>query len=264
MPFNSKSARLAGAKSRAVRKGKKPALTEGLNVAAGLIGVAVEVLQKAKRAGCPGFMPGNRINVPVVEEWLLLNGDTIDEGQSLNGLRRRSLTAKIQAERIWFDSLTGEHGSTAGIAEAARRVARANQEVSQRLLPASLCTTYCQGVTDSLTRLARKMARKTRHTAPVDIIPLEPKETDSLDDLRAILLAWKTRNLEAQNALANGELIEVAKAHDMIATNLAQPVSMARKHMLAEPWNEFCRALKEEIDRALSLPFHPTPKEITL
>jgi hypothetical protein len=260
MAFNSKTARKAGKKSGAARKGKRPAMTEGLNVAASIIGVAVEVLQKAKRAGAPGFRAGNRIDVPKVEEWLLTNGDTIGEGESLNALRRRNIMAKIAAERIEYDTLAAGYIGTAHVAEACQRVASANKEIAERLLPVALHGTYIEGVSSALDRLARKMARKTRHTAPLDIIPPEPLDADSLDELRAVLLSWKTRNLEAKNSLENGELIELAKVHDMIATNLAQPVSMARKHTAsAAEWNAFCQALHAEITRVLTLPFHPTP-----
>jgi len=263
MPFNSKTARKAGKKSGASRKAQKPALTEGMAAAAGIIGVPVETLQKAKRAGCRGFMPGNRIDTATVEEWLLLNGDAIGEGQSLNALRRRNIMAKIGAERIEHDALAKDHIGTAQVAEATRRVSRANESVATRLLPADLQRPYIDGVKRSLGKVERWMARKTKHEAKPPLTPPEPQEGSTLDDLRAVLLSWKTKNLELKNALENGELVELAKVHTMIETSLTQPISMARKHTPPEPWNRFCKALKEEFAVVLAAPFIPTPKEST-
>jgi len=254
MKFNEKTASEAGKRSGAARK-EKSVIVEGLAAAAGIIGVAVEVLQKAKRAGCPGFRAGNRIDTAKVEDWLLANGDTIDEGQSLNALRRRNFIARIQGERIFFDELAAKYVPATDVAEASRRCSAASATVAKEILPDAIRTLYVEQTTAAFARLERDMERKTKHVAPPALEIAEPSDCSSLDDLRRVLLGWKTRVLEIENAVANGEMILHEKIAEMIQAALRQPVSIARKHLDTGAWNALCVATKEAFARALG----PTP-----
>jgi len=251
MKFNEKTASAAGKRSGAARK-EKSVIVEGLAAAAGIIGVAVEVLQKAKRAGCPGFRAGNRIDTAKVEDWLLANGDTIDEGQSLNALRRRNLIARIQGERIFYDELSAKYAPATDVAEASRRCSAASASVAKEMLPDAIRDLYVTETTSAFTRLEKNMERKTKHVAPVALEIAEPCDNSSLDDLRRVLLGWKTRVLELENAVSNGEMILQEMVAEMIHAALRQPVSIARKHLDAGTWNALCVATKEAFARALN------------
>ena len=88
MKFNAKRAREAGKRSGAVRK-EKSVIVEGMAAAAARVDLSVEALSAARKAGCRAFKPGNRVNIAELETWLLENGDIVNEGESLNAIRRR-------------------------------------------------------------------------------------------------------------------------------------------------------------------------------
>ena len=253
MKFNAKRAREAGKRSGAARK-QASVIVEGLANAAARVDLSVEALSVARKAGCSAFKPGNRVNIAELETWLLENGDLVGEGQSLNALRRRNLIAKIQGERIFHDELAAKYVPATDVAEASRRCSAASATVAKEILPDAIRTLYVEQTTSAFSRLER-VDRKTKHVAPPALEIAEPSDSSSLDDLRRVLLGWKTRVLEIENAVANGEMILHEKIAEMIQAALRQPVSMARKHLDTGAWNSLCIATKEAFARALN----PTP-----
>jgi hypothetical protein len=123
--FNPKRASEAGKKSGATRKAKS-VVVEGLANAAARVDLSVEALSAAREAGCSAFKPGNRVNVAELESWLLENGDIVNDGETLNAIRRRNVLAKIQAEKIAHDELAGKFVPAADVAEASRRCSEAS------------------------------------------------------------------------------------------------------------------------------------------
>jgi hypothetical protein len=254
MKFNAKRAREAGKRSGAARK-QASVIVEGLANAAARVDLSVEALAAARKAGCRAFRPGGRVNLPELEAWLLENGDIVGEGQSLNALRRRNLIAKIQGERIFHDELAAKYTPASDVAEASRRCSAASASVAKAMLPDAIRSLYVEKITTAFARLERDAERKTKHVAPPALEIAEPSDSSSLDDLRRVLLGWKTRVLEIENAVANGEMILHEKIVEMIQAALRQPVSMARKHLDTGDWNALCVATKEAFARALN----PTP-----
>lgn len=217
--------------------------------------LSVEALSAARRAGCRAFKPGNRVNIAELETWLLENGDIVNEGESLNAIRRRNILARIQAERIAHDELAGKFTPAAVVADASRECSKASEAVGKRLLPVAIRDHYCRALTSAFARLERDMERKTKNAAPPALEIGEPASNSTLDELRALLLTWKTKLLELENAIANGEMILLATVEEMILAALRQPVSIARKHLDTPTWNALCVATKEAFARALN----PTP-----
>jgi hypothetical protein len=127
--------------------------------------------------------------------------------------------------------------------------------VGKRLLPVAIRDHYCRAVTAAFGRLERDMERKTKHMTPPALEIKEPESNSTLDELRALLLTWKTKLLELENAIANGEMILLETVETMILAALHQPVAIARKYLDTPAWNVLCVATKEAFSRALN----PTP-----
>ena len=127
------------------------------------------------------------------------------------------------------------------------------------MLPDAIRNLYIEKTAASFADIEKDMIRKTANQAPPVIEIKEPAENSSLDDLRALLLTWKTKYLELENAIANDEMVELAKVEEMILSALRHPISIARKHLDAVSWNRLCAATKEAFARALA----PTPTEAT-
>jgi hypothetical protein len=254
MKFSPKTAKKAGKRSGAARK-QASVIVEGLAAAAARVDLTTEALSAARRAGCTAFKPGNRVNIAELETWLLENGDIVNEGETLNAIRRRNLLAKIQSERIAHDELAGKYAPVALVAEAARRCSEASTKVAMALLPDSIRDIYIEKTTDAFAHIEKAMARKTAQVTPPVLEVKEPTDTSSLDDLRALLLSWKTKFLELENAVANGEMVLQEKMAETIQNALHHPVNIARKHLDTSAWNALCRATKEAFARALN----PTP-----
>ena len=84
------------------------------------------------------------------------------------------------------------------------------------MLPDAIRDLYVTETTSAFTRLEKNMERKTKHVAPVALEIAEPCDNSSLDDLRRVLLGWKTRVLELENAVSNGEMILQEMVAEMI------------------------------------------------
>jgi len=251
MKFNAKRAREAGKRSGAARK-EKSVIVEGMANAAARVDLSVEALGAARKAGCRAFKPGNRVNIAELETWLLENGDIVNEGESLNAIRRRNVLAKIQAERIAHDELAGKYAPASLVAHAARLCSGACVTVAKRLLPDAIRDLYIEKTTAAFARLEKDMARKTANQTPPALEIKEPADNSNLDDLRALLLTWKTKLLELENGIANGEMVEQAKVGELINAVLSHPVSIARKHLETGHWNALCTATKEAFTRELN------------
>jgi hypothetical protein len=254
MKFNAKTAAKAGKRSGKARKGKS-VIVEGLARAAARVDLSVEALSAARKAGCAAFKPGNRVNIAELESWLLENGDIVNEGESLNAIRRRNILAKIAAERIAHDELAAKYTPAADVAEASRLCSKANETVAKRMLPAKIRDIYIEKTTAAFRRLEKDMSRKTRHEAPLALEIREPSDKSTLDDLRAMLLGWKTKFLELENAIANGEMVAGNKIAETILSVMRHPVGITSKHLDTPTWNAFAVATKEAFARALG----PTP-----
>jgi hypothetical protein len=238
---------------------RKSDVVEGLDAASAALGLSRESLQLAKRAGCPGFLPGNRIAVNAVEQWLLKNGDTIHEGESLNARRRRYLLAQIESERIDNETGMKEHWSCAALAEAARRCQTSNARIAAKLMPLDIREAYLKSIASAFKKLVGYFERKTSRVSPPPLQVEEPAPGATIADLRAALLGWQIRNREHENAIANGEMVETAEAQEKINLTLAASIAQARRHLDTSAWNGFCTALHAEFAHVLAEPFNPTP-----
>jgi len=254
MKFNAKRAREAGKRSGAARK-QASVIVEGLANAAARVDLSVEALSVARKAGCSAFKPGNRVNIAELESWLLENGDIVNDGESLNAIRRRNVLAKIQAEKIAHDELFAKFVSAAEVAEASRRCSDACATVAKEVLPDTIRDIYIKEAMGAFRRIEKDMGSKTPNQTPVPLEIKEPCESSTLDDLRAVLLSWKTKLLELKNAIGNGEMVEQATLGERIVRALSQAVLIARKHLDTGAWNALCVATKEAFARALN----PTP-----
>ena len=220
--------------------------------AAARVDLSVEALSAARKAGCSAFKPGNRVNTAELETWLLENGDIVNDGESLNAIRRRNVLAKIQAEKIAHDELVAKFVPAADVAEASRRCSEACAIVAKDVLPDSIRAVYIKETTGAFNRIEKDMDRKTPNQTPSALEIKEPSDLSTLDDLRAVLLSWKTKLLELKNAIANGEMVEQSTLGEAITKALDGAVSIARKHLDTATWNILCDGTKSAFEHALA------------
>lgn len=94
---------------------------DSMGQAAAALAVSPELLKRAKRAGCPHFLPGNRIDARVVQ-WIAEHQAEMSAGGDGDGLKEQKLKEEVRKLRRLNDIQEGKLVAKSDVAKDIVRV----------------------------------------------------------------------------------------------------------------------------------------------